>query len=55
MGGLLCMAGNIQQRKIVDDFNYSYYSIHSIDNKEITIYHLMLDFSKNIQEESKTV
>ena len=46
---------NIQQRKIVDDFNYSYYSIHSIDNKEITIYHLMLDFSKNIQEESKTV
>jgi hypothetical protein len=34
---------------IVDGFDYSYYSTHSKNTEEIVIYHLMLDFSKNIQ------
>ncbi len=41
---------NIQQRKIVNHFDYSYYSIHRVNNSKITIYHLMLDFSKNIKK-----
>ena len=36
-------------RSIVSDFNFSYYSTHSIDGEEIIIYHLMFDFTKNIQ------
>jgi len=44
---------NIQQRKLVDDFDYSYYSKHSIGNDNVIIYHLMLDFSNNIQEKSE--
>lgn len=39
---------NIQQHKIVDDFDYSYFSTHSMGKEKILIYHLMLDFSKNI-------
>lgn len=41
---------NIQQRKIVNNFDYSYYSIHRVNNNNITIYHLMLDFSNNIKK-----
>lgn len=40
---------DLQPRKIEDKFEYSYYSIHSAGKQEIVIYHLMLDFSKNIQ------
>jgi hypothetical protein len=40
---------NLQYRKIVDNFEHSYFSTHSIGQREIIIYHLMLDFSKNIQ------
>lgn len=40
---------NIQPRKIIDDFEYSYFSTHNIGEREVIIYHLMLDFSKNIQ------
>jgi hypothetical protein len=36
-------------KQIVPDFEYSYYSLHKIDNSTKTIYHLMLDFSNNIQ------
>jgi len=39
----------LQSRKITDDFEYSYFSTHSIGKQEIIIYHLMLDFSNNIQ------
>lgn len=34
---------------IVKDFDFSYYSAHSIDAEEIIIYHLIFDFAKNIQ------
>jgi len=40
---------NLQSRKIADDFDYSYYSVHNTREQEIVIYHLMLDFSKNMQ------
>ena len=40
---------NIQPRKIDNNFEYSYYSTHSTGKQEIIIYHLMLDFSNNIQ------
>lgn len=40
---------NIQQRKLIDDFGYSYYSTHTVDDKEVIIYHLMLDFSNSIK------
>lgn len=36
-------------QSISDDFEYSYYSKHILNNEEIVIYHLMLDFSGNIQ------
>lgn len=39
----------ITQRSIVAGFDFSYYSTHKIKSEEITIYHLMFDFSKNIQ------
>lgn len=39
----------LSNRNIVKGFNYSYHSTHNIDAIEITIYHLMFDFSKNIQ------
>lgn len=35
-------------KQIIPDFEYSYYSIHNIDNTSKTIYHLMFDFSDNI-------
>lgn len=35
--------------QIVSDFHYSYCSIHSIEQNNVIIYHLMLDFSKNIK------
>ena len=40
---------DLQPRKIADNFGYSYFSTHSIGKQEIVIYHLMLDFSNNIQ------
>ena len=40
---------NLQPRKIKDDFEYCYCSTHSTGKQEIVIYHLMLDFSNNIQ------
>ncbi|MBI3257866.1 MAG: hypothetical protein HYZ54_00040 [Ignavibacteriae bacterium] len=39
---------NLQIRNIVQDFDCCYLSTHSIADKEITLYHLMLDFSSNI-------
>lgn len=39
----------LTKHSIVEGFNYSYYSTHSIDTEEIIIYHLMFDFAKNIQ------
>lgn len=44
---------NIQRRKLADNFDYSYYSTHTLGNDEIVIYHLMLDFSSNIKEKSE--
>lgn len=40
---------NLQPRKVKDDFEYCYCSTHSTGKQEIVIYHLMLDFSNNIQ------
>lgn len=40
---------NLQLRKIEDSFEYSYCSTHNIGKEDIVIYHLMLDFSNNIQ------
>ncbi|MEL7589516.1 MAG: hypothetical protein AAGU19_22570 [Prolixibacteraceae bacterium] len=45
---------NIQQRKLVDDFDYFYWSTHNIGDDEIIIYHLMLDFSNNIEGKRKS-
>lgn len=39
----------LQYRNIVDYFNYSYCSSHHIAGNQVLLYHLMLDFSKNIQ------
>lgn len=37
---------------VIKDFQHQYYSIHKgTDNKKITLYHLMLDFSANMNEE----
>lgn len=36
-------------RTILSDYNYCYRSSHTTFEKEISIYHLMLDFSKNIE------
>lgn len=44
---------NIKHRKLVDNFDYSYYSTHTIGDDEIVIYHLMLDFSSNIKGKSE--
>lgn len=35
--------------QIEPDFDYSYCSTHIIEKSSVTIYHLMLDFSKNIE------
>lgn len=35
----------------IEDFKYQYYSAHEdIENKNITLYHLMFDFSVNISQ-----
>lgn len=39
----------IQFRKILSEFEYSYCSRHTVDSNNIVLYHLMFDFSKNIQ------
>lgn len=39
----------LNNRTIVEGFEYSYYSTHSKNNEKIIIYHLMFDFAKNIQ------
>lgn len=38
----------IEKRNIRSDFKYCYCSTHGEPNEEILIYHLMLDFTKNI-------
>lgn len=35
--------------EIESNFDYSYRSIHSVEQSNVVIYHLMLDFSKNIE------
>ena len=42
----------LQYREIYKDFNFSYCSCHKNIDKQIVIYHLMFDFSKNINHES---
>ena len=39
----------IVKKQIVSCFNFSYYSIHNIENESKCIYHLMLDLSKNVE------
>jgi hypothetical protein len=39
----------ISKYLIVENFEYSYCSTHIVEEKEITVYHLMLNFSRNIQ------
>jgi hypothetical protein len=39
----------LTKTQIAHDFEYSYYSLHKVDNATKTLYHLMLDFSNNIQ------
>lgn len=39
----------LEYHEIVKDFEFSYRSIHTIGKESITLYHLMLDFSQNIQ------
>ncbi len=42
----------IRQVELKENFNYSYISKHNTaSNKELTLYHLMLDFSNNIEEQ----
>jgi hypothetical protein len=38
----------LTQKQIAPGFDYSYYSLHKIDNATKTLYHLMFDFSDNI-------
>lgn len=40
---------DLHPRRIDDEFEYSYCSVHRVGKQEIVIYHLMLDFSNNIQ------
>lgn len=39
---------DLQYREIGSGFKYSYCSIHKLDGNGVVLYHLMLDFSKNI-------
>ena len=39
---------NLQYIKLADGFQYSYCSTHGVDTRNVTIYHLMFDFSNNI-------
>lgn len=38
----------LQYREIVADFDFSYCSCHNVSENSVVLYHLMLDFSKNI-------
>lgn len=40
---------NLQYREIVTDFGFSYCSRHNLPEDSVVLYHLMFDFSKNIQ------
>ncbi len=40
---------NLQFKDIIPDFDYSYCSGHTVENEEIILYHLMFNFSQNIQ------
>lgn len=40
---------NLQYREIVPGFDFSYCSCHNITQKSVVLYHLMFDFSKQIQ------
>ncbi len=39
---------HLQYIKLADGFQYSYCSTHGVDTQNVTIYHLMFDFSNNI-------
>lgn len=39
----------LKYRELFPEFNFSYSSIHRVDGNDIVIYHLMLDFSKQIK------
>lgn len=41
---------DLQYRKIVNDFEYSYCSCHKADENNVVLYHLMFDFSENIKK-----
>lgn len=43
-----CPIDVLTQRTILDGFEYTYCSAHQLNENQITIYHLMLDFSENI-------
>ena len=40
---------DLQYKSILADFNYSYCSCHNITGNQVLLYHLMFDFSMNIQ------
>ena len=42
----------IESIGFIEDFEYSFYSIHKSSNKDIKLYHLMFDFSDNIEEQN---
>lgn len=39
----------LEPRNLISDFDHSYCSTHNIDGNDIVLYHLMLDYSNNIQ------
>ena len=39
----------LKKKEIIPEFDFSYYSLHKSNENEISIYHLMFDFSKNIK------
>ena len=49
LNGKLNTSRTLHYREIVPNFEFSYCSTHSIKNSEITIYHLMFDFSNQIR------
>lgn len=40
---------NLQYRKLVTDFDFSYCSCHGVKGNSVVLYHLMFDLSKNIK------
>jgi len=40
---------DLQYRKIVTDFDFSYCSCHNVTKDSVVLYHLMFDYSKQIQ------